>query len=264
MRKTLLIIGIIFVIIIASVTTVQASTATATFTPNSTSVKQGDTFTVTLSATCADGINGIYGKEAYDGFGFSYDTAKLDLVSREAIKLADQNEDADAETIALVGSSSSYTSGDVYKFTFKVKANAALGETQISTTELVLESFAATDATVELGTKTATVTIVSNTQSEPTTPSTPVVPGSTTNTNTNNAGDSNTSGNTTNTAGTHNTTNTSKGNTSTTTAGKTDPTTATTILPKTGFVAITGIALIAIVLLSIVMFKKFKKYDGIK
>lgn len=62
MKKTLFIIGIILAIVIVNITAVYASTATASLTPSSASVKKGDTFTVTLSVNCEDGINGIIRK----------------------------------------------------------------------------------------------------------------------------------------------------------------------------------------------------------
>ncbi len=42
-----------------------AATGTVEFKPNTTEVKKGETFTVTLSATSEDGINGIDTKYTY-------------------------------------------------------------------------------------------------------------------------------------------------------------------------------------------------------
>ena len=75
MKKRIMIIGFTILFILANIMTSYAATeATATLKANKTEVKAGETFTVTLSATCQDGINSI------DTI-YTYDTEKLELVS---------------------------------------------------------------------------------------------------------------------------------------------------------------------------------------
>lgn len=74
MKKTIIGIMTILVLILANITVVQAATATATLKTSNETVKVGETFTVTLSVSCEDGINGI-------DCTYSYDEDKLELVS---------------------------------------------------------------------------------------------------------------------------------------------------------------------------------------
>ena len=232
MKRKLLILVFIF-IIISGVKYVHASTEDVVLNVNSTKVKPGEIFTVTMSATCSNGINGIFGKEEYDGIGFSYDTSKFELISREASILTDAN--SGNRTIALIYiGSETITSGNVYTWTFKVKDNAEVGKTEFSTTEIILADFSG--STIEIGTKTAKIEIITE---------------SNTNTNTN--------------ANTSKDNKTTQTNIATDTIGKKpDVSTVKTLLPKTGFVYITGIAIIILCIISIVFYKKLKKYDDIK
>ena len=75
MKKRLMIIGLAMLIILTNIITCYAATEpTATLKSDKTEVKAGETFTVTLSATCEDGINGI-------DTTYTYDTERLELVS---------------------------------------------------------------------------------------------------------------------------------------------------------------------------------------
>ena len=67
MKKRILgfILGIIIILTWTNI--VQAATATASFVSSKEEVKQGESFTVTLSINCSDGINGVTGiKYNYD------------------------------------------------------------------------------------------------------------------------------------------------------------------------------------------------------
>ena len=262
MKKSLLIISIVIAIIITGITTVQAATTTAELKTSSTSVKQGDTFKVTLSATCDGGIALVSGNEADDGFAFSYDSSKLELVSKEAKRLIDLNEEATSGTICLMGSSTSFSTGDIYEFTFKVKSNATDGDTQVSVTPVKITNFDDVETTVTVKSATITIANSSSTPAEPSTPdkpsnpdspSNPTTPTDPTSGSTNNGGSSSTSG-------------TSKsGSTTSNTAGKTtDSTTSTTALPKTGSIAIMGGTSVILIAVSIFTFKKLRQYKEIK
>ena len=257
MKKTTFIIGIILAILIVNVTAVQAATATAELKVSNASVKQGETFTVTLSATCSAGINGVIAD-------YSYDTDILELVDHKAIEpFMDLNGDSTSKIETMI-STGSVTTSDIFILTFKVKDSAQIGSNvTISTDTITVDSDTEGELTVQP--KSISVQIVDTSNSEED--------------NNNNTTNTNTATNTstTNTTGTNTTMNTSKNNssgiitngksstTSTNTPAKaTDKTTATSILPKTGFIAITGASLIAVIVFSVIMFKKLRKYDGIE
>ena len=263
MKKTTFIIGIILAILIVNVTAVQAATATAELKVSNASVKQGETFTVTLSATCSAGINGVIAD-------YSYDTDILELVDHKAIEpFMDLNGDSTSKIETMI-STGSVTTSDIFILTFKVKDSAQIGSNvTISTDTITVDSDTEGELTVQP--KSISVQIVDTSNSEE--------DNNNNNNNNNNTTNTNTATNTstTNTTGTNTTMNTSKNNssgiitngksstTSTNTPAKaTDKTTATSILPKTGFIAITGASLIAVIVFSVIMFKKLRKYDGIE
>lgn len=263
MKKTIFIIGIILVILIANVTAVHAATASAELKASNTSVKPGDTFKISLYATYEDG-NAIMPTGDEKFIYYSYDKSKIELINKSTTltdwSTLDKNDDGtDIEGIALQGD---FSSQSVYEWTFKVKENAQIGDTQFSITPVLLMNNAEVDAKGEdvakAGTKITvqpvTITILNNetTSNEDTNGNSEI----------DNKNESGTTG-TTN-GSTSGTTRTTNGSTSTATAGKTDSTTATSILPKTGFIAITGASLIAVIVFSVIMFKKLRKYDGIE
>ena len=78
MKSKLRIILITIFLVLTSVVTSYATTATVELNVDKAEVKVGDTFTVTLSANCSDGINGVFTT-------FSYDTNKLEYVSEGVV-----------------------------------------------------------------------------------------------------------------------------------------------------------------------------------
>lgn len=116
MKKRILLSIIMLCIIVCSATMVYASTGKVDLLSNQTSVKPGDTFTVTISATCEDGINGITTT-------YSYDEDKLELVSA---KVANNNWVKVTGTTnysidVFCDTTSKITSDSIYVLTFKVK-----------------------------------------------------------------------------------------------------------------------------------------------
>lgn len=222
MRKTLLIVGIILALILTGISTVQAANATASLKSSASTVKPGDTFTVTLSANCDDGINGIIGNEASQGFGFSYDTSKLELVSREAKIMSDANDGENTIALVYLGANP-VNSGDFYTFTFKVKADAS-GSATVSTTAMEVKGLE-NDSTTSIPAQSVSVNI--STDAAPANTSTPT------------NGGSSTSGTST----------PAKSGTST------DSTTATKNIPAAGRVALGGVVVVAIIG-AVVAFKK--------
>ena len=107
--------------IFCSVTIVNASNGNASLTTSSTSVKQGETFIVTLSVNCEDGINGV-------DTSYSYDEDKLELVSANVASSNWANLGIDSKIQVIVNSTSKLTSENIYVLTFKVKDNASVGD----------------------------------------------------------------------------------------------------------------------------------------
>ena len=141
MRKKTISLILIIVLMLIGIGNVQAANTTATLRTSSSTVKPGDTFTVILSATCDGGIALVSGDEENDGFKFIYDNNKLELINKEAKRLIDLNEEATSDTVCLMGSSTSFSSGDVYELTFKVKQNVTSGSTEVSTTDMKITNF---------------------------------------------------------------------------------------------------------------------------
>ena len=160
MKKQIKILLLAIIIIIASAITVNAADATANLRASSTSLKKGDTFTVTLSAEYADGINGIEGL-------FSYDEDKLELVTKVVEGETISVESAASKWINLgvglkfeVMSTSTATSGDIVKATFRVKDDAEEGTTaKVTVSGIVLYTFDQNNSEKDLGTKEVEISI---------------------------------------------------------------------------------------------------------
>lgn len=157
MKKKLITFAIIIMVIIANLSIVQAAT-TATLKTNKDKVKPGDTFTVTLSVACEDGINGI-------DTTYSYDTDKLELVSASVKDSANWSSlGSDKKITVICNSTSKITTAELYVLTFKLKDTVATGTTvSISTTDILVDSDAATNS--EKTIKALNVSVTAETES---------------------------------------------------------------------------------------------------
>lgn len=141
MKKKLTIIGMIVFLIIANCITVYAGVHSATLQTGKTEVKAGENFTVKINVSTPDGINGLV-------TSYSYDTEKLELVTKEVIDSNFTNlGGTSANEIALMfnpedpSNFTEVTESDIYELTFKVKegvvanstAKITLGQTELST-----------------------------------------------------------------------------------------------------------------------------------
>ena len=142
----------IFIILLASIS--FAATGTVEFKSNTTEVKKGETFTVTLSATSEDGINGIDTK-------YTYDSEKLDLVSENVADTSNwSNIGASPDITIICNSTQSIKNADIYILTFKVKDNVSAGSTiKIKTTDILLDTDAQTDSEVTITSKKLEITV---------------------------------------------------------------------------------------------------------
>ena len=177
--KKRLIAGMLAIAMIISgmILNVNAATGSVSVIPSKTEVNPGDTFTVTISGSCEEGINGL---EAV----VTYEEAKLELVESKAAdnKWIDlgQNVDTGVGISLMCNSADTIKNANMYVLTFKVKNDATVDTTaKVTASGITLYSDAS--QTYTEGTKEAEVSIKAKAQepsnpSEPTTPTTPSEP----------------------------------------------------------------------------------------
>ena len=218
--KKVLIIFISFSLILgAFINTSRATSAELSTAINNVNVKKGETFTVKLSASSEDGINGVSGS-------YSYDESKVELVS---VVVADSSKFSNmagqgTKEIALMALNAGYKNEDLLTFTFKVKDTAVENsDIVISFNDMEIDTYATSNPAITIGTKTVTAKVAAstNTDKDNTGSGEGEKPGNTTDNNT----DGNTTGNKTdNTDGntTGNKTDNTDGNTTGNTTDNTD------------------------------------------
>lgn len=139
--KLILIMSIMIIMIINITTTYAVSTYGVYLTINPKTIKVGETFTVTLSAKCEDGINGI-------DTTYEYDKNMLELVSANVVdakKWASLG--IDNQITVICNSIEKIKEADIYQLTFKVKETVKPGTTiKIKTTDILLDSDAVTNS----------------------------------------------------------------------------------------------------------------------
>lgn len=121
MRKSIIILTIISTIMLLSFSNVYAATGKVTLKSSSSEVKPGDTFTVTISASCDSGINGIDTK-------FTYDTDKLEMESSMLSDSRFASLGSDQDITIISNTTDKITSADIWKIVFKVKSTAKSGD----------------------------------------------------------------------------------------------------------------------------------------
>lgn len=231
--KIKIITAIIIAILIMLLASISfAASGTVEFKPSTTEVKKGDTFTVTLSATSEDGINGIDTK-------YTYDSEKLELVNEKVVDTSNWSNMGTSPDITIIcNSTQSIKNADIYIITFKVKDNVTSGSSiKVETTKILLDTDAQTDSEVEIPSKKIEITVKEVPKDNPNPSNKP--------------------------------SNESENNNSKTTTesepAKSDSTTAIERLPQTGgnYVMITIFIIIAIVL-SVIFYKKYMQHKEIK
>ena len=264
MKKKLMILGFTILFMLANIMTCYAAVEpTAVLNADKTEVKAGETFTVTLSATCEDGINGI-------DTTYTYDTEKLELVSANVASSDFASLGTDNQITVICNSTESITSADIYVLTFKVKDGVEVDSTaKVSVSEITLDSDAATDSQHTIATQEVTITVKSDTTDpetptdpeNPTDPETPVDPEDPTDPGTPTDPETpDENGDSTQTPGQSQTTTDG----TTVTVGDKDTTIANTAIPKAGINAMIVIAIIASSIGAIVIYRKNQSYRDIK
>lgn len=151
MKRKILFLIVIMIVVLMSV--VYAASGTVSLKASSTTVEPGGTFTVTISANCNDGVNGI-------DTTLSYDTDKLELVSGALANNNFANLSSENQITVITNSKTPIKSADLYTLTFKVKDGVASGSTAtIKTGKILLDSDASNQSSETIGEQTVTVTV---------------------------------------------------------------------------------------------------------
>ena len=276
MKKKIAILTMVLLYIIFCRIPIFAVTATANLNPSKLKVKPGETFTVTLSVTCQDGINGV------TGITYNYDNDKLDLVSEKNgnnfFSLMNGN-----SIDIMSNSTEKIVKADVYLLEFKAKKTITSQTTvNISVDDLWVDSDIATDSGTTVKGINTTVTIKpeenSNNNTQENTNNTPDNTNNTqentnnTPENTNNTPESannitentnNTTENTTNTANSKVTQNTKSDANNGKTDVAVDLTKSNSKLPHTGIKRIITVAILIIAMISCAIYMTYRKYNNI-
>lgn len=161
MSKKLRIILISILLFVLGTVAVNANAATAVLTTNSQNVKPGETFSVTFSANCAEGINGVESK-------ISYDEEMLEFIKLEVsdtTKWTNLGENLTAQILHV--SSETVTEGEIFIITFKVKDDATLDTVaKIKADSIVIDSEAETNARKEIEAQEIEVKITNSEETE--------------------------------------------------------------------------------------------------
>lgn len=240
--KIKIITAIIIAILIMLLASISfAASGTVEFKPSTTEVKKGDTFTVTLSATSEDGINGIDTK-------YTYDSEKLELVNEKVVDTSNWSNMGTSPDITIIcNSTQSIKNADIYILTFKVKDNVTSGSSiKVETTKILLDTDAQTDSEVEIPSKKIEITVKEVPKDNPNQEEPEDNP--------------NPSNKPSNESGNNNSKTTTESE-----PAKSDSTTVIGRLPQTGenYVMIIIFIIIAIVL-SVVFYKKYMQHKEIK
>lgn len=158
MKRKILILGLSFIILLASITNVNASTASVTLKTSSKEVKAGETFTLTIGVQSADGINGLSTELNYDNS--KVEIKEAGLVDTTNWSFLGQENKVDI----LYNSTNQTTEADVYKVIFKVKDDVKSGtELTVGTKGILVDTNATSNSTVSLSEQNVTVKVVGTT-----------------------------------------------------------------------------------------------------
>ena len=138
MKKQIFIISIILFIlfgtILNTVNAVDAASATVTLAPSKTEVKPGDTFTVTVSATCTNNFEGVdsflvYDKENLEYNGTSSANSNWGSILAEDVSNVAEHAANGYQYSLAAAASDAKASDSVMVISFKVKDNATANAT---------------------------------------------------------------------------------------------------------------------------------------
>lgn len=157
MSKKIFCVILILIFFLTGCLTVQAATATASLKTSNLTVKSGENFSVTLSVSCADGINGIAGLKC------NYDSSKLELVSSSINDSNFIDMGSSGEIALTCNSGQKITSSNIYVFNFKVKENVKADEKiVVSTNSFIVDSDLTTNSEISVSAQSTTITVASS------------------------------------------------------------------------------------------------------
>lgn len=262
MKNKFFIMTIVIIAILVNTTIVTANaTATVDFKTSASQVQQGESFKVTLSVACEDGINGIETT-------YSYDKDKLEFVNASVGNTNNWSSlSTDNQITVICNSSTKIKSADIYILTFKVKENAPAGTTaKISTTDILVDSDASSNSESTIKAQTTSVTIKAKNDASGDS-QTGTNSGNTGSSSNNNGADNTENGTINNGSSSTSSSSKDEGTKTTSTSSTKDSTkTSNSKLPKTGMSTISIIIIVQVLLFSCsyVAYRKYNKYKGIK
>lgn len=261
MKKKIIAILAMFLVICLAISTIQAATASVSIKSSSMEVKAGDTFTFTIYAQSADGINGFSTE-------LDYDNTKLDIKDKSLVDTTNWSFlGTDNKIDVLYNSSTQITSADVYKITFQVKSDVAVGtKINVGIKQTLVDSNAKSNSTVNLDPQYLTITVTDSTSNNPGNNTTdgnsteePPNGNNTNNGNNGNNGNSGNNGNNGNSSNNGNSLNNIKNNTN----GNSSNTTKNNRLPQTGLNSIITVLIVTVGIVAYIFYKKYNNYKNI-
>ena len=164
MKKRKIVLFIILVIIgmlILNKNVYATSVGIITIKGSKRNVKAGDTFTITIHASCDDGINGLTAN-------YEYDEDKLELTDAKVANSNWSSLGGEKEIALIATSATDITSDDMYTLTFKVKSNVKSGDTiNFSIKNTTLSVFSHDGSDINIGDKTVTLNVSESTTVDP-------------------------------------------------------------------------------------------------
>ena len=233
MKKTISILTIVSIIMLLSFSNVFAATGKVTMKASNNEVKPGDTFTVTISATCDSGINGVDTK-------FTYDTDKLEIESSSLADSRFSSLGSDQDVTIINNTTNKITSADIWKITFKVKSTAKVGDSaKITMQDGTMDSDDSSNSNITIASTSLSVKV-----------------GSAGNNNDNNKEENKTIPSSNEKQSETSSDSKSSSQTSQVSAAEKDATTSSGKLPQTGATPVMLIIVVAVVILGIIFFIK--------
>ena len=155
MKKNIKIFIILAILVLSCSIVVFASSAIAELSLSKEQVIKGEEFTVTLSASCEDGLNGIEGI-------LTYDESKLEVVKTEIVDTTKWSNLGDTTNFAILHlSNDTIKTANILQITFKVKDTVDIGaKAKITMSNIKVDSDAGTNSQVEIENKEVEVTVI--------------------------------------------------------------------------------------------------------
>ena len=153
--KKRIITGVILITMILNIMlNVNATTGTVNVTSSKTELSKGETFTITLSGKCDEGINGLEAVVGYDKNVL--EVVEYGVIDSKWINLG-QNTEAGVGISIMCNSTNTITNADMYFVSFKVKDTTTAGTTKLTVSGITL--YSDTLNTYSEGTKEISITI---------------------------------------------------------------------------------------------------------